>query len=179
MSCAPGELDDLTAADLSGATAITASALLDMLTAVQLQRLGAACTGTGAMLLFTGTVTGGVHLEPADRLDAPLRLAFNGHQRRAGLLGPGAAAHARDTLTSVGYRVTTRHAPWRLGPANLDLSRTWLEGWVAAAVDERPALRPAAARYLRRRAEQLDRGELRVVVDNVDLFAAPDRTVPT
>ena len=174
---AAGELDDLTAEDLAGATVITASAVLDMLTAAQVERLCAVIAATGAALLITLTVTGEVELGPGDPLDAPLRRAFNDHQRRAGLLGPDAAALAARSLASRHYRVTTRHTPWHLGPADSDLTRAWLEGWVSAAVDERPALRAAAAGYLRRRTPHLDSGGLSVTVGHRDLFAAPDRSV--
>ena len=65
----PGELDDLTAEDLAGATAITASALLDMLTAPQVDRLCTVAAATGAVLLLTTTVTGDIRLHPTDPLD--------------------------------------------------------------------------------------------------------------
>jgi hypothetical protein len=178
MTTIRGELDDLTAADLAGATVVTASAVLDMLTAAQVERLCAVCTATGAVLLITTTVTGEVGLSPADPLDGPLRRAFNAHQRRAGLLGPDAAARASTTLTSRHYRVTTRHAPWHLGPADSALTRAWLDGWVSAAVAQRPMLRQAAAGYLRRRGALLDHGELWVTVDHLDLFAEPDGRWP-
>src|SRR6185312_14325698 len=125
-------------AELAGATVVTASALLDMLTAAQVERLSTVCAATGATLLLTTTVTGVVALSPVDDLDGALCGAFNEHQRRAGRLGPDAADAAAAALTSAGYRVTTRRAPWRLGPADADLIRAWLRGWVEAAVNQRP-----------------------------------------
>ena len=177
VTSVPGELDDLTGAELAGATVVTASALLDMLTTAQVERLSTVCAATGAALLLTTTVTGGVTLSPVDDLDGALGGAFNEHQRRSGRLGPEAGAVAAAALTSAAYRVTTRRAPWRLGPADAELTRAWLQGWVDAAVDQQPALRPDAAGYLSRRAGQLDNAELRVLVDHVDLFAVPARAV--
>lgn len=173
----PGELDHLTAQGLAGATVITASALLDMLTALQVDRLCTVAAATGAVLLLSTTVAGDVHLHPTDPLDEAVRRAFNDHQRRAGLLGPDAASHASTALASRGYRLTRRHAPWRLGSADPDLMRAWLEGWVTAAVVQLPELRTAAAGYLGRRTAQLDDGELLVTVDHIDLYAQRDRAV--
>ena len=52
-------------------------------------------------------------------------------------------------------------------------SSEWLEGWVAAAVEERPALEEWADEYLQTRRAQLADGTLRVVVHHQDLLAWP------
>ena len=59
---------------------VTASALLDMLTAAEVERVVAACAGRPTLL--TLSVTGRVQLDPADPLDAALAAAFDAHQRR-------------------------------------------------------------------------------------------------
>ena len=61
---------------------ITASALLDMLTADELDRFVTACAGAGCPALVTLSVIGRVELTPADPLDASVADAFNAHQRR-------------------------------------------------------------------------------------------------
>ena len=65
-----------------GASLITASALLDMMTADELQRLVASCARAGCPVLITLSVTGRVDLTPADPLDHAIADAFNAHQRR-------------------------------------------------------------------------------------------------
>ena len=74
------DITRLTAADLAGADLVTASALLDMLTADEVERMVAACAGIPTLL--TLSVTGRVELTPADPLDAEISAAFNAHQRR-------------------------------------------------------------------------------------------------
>src|ERR671923_885656 len=92
--------------DLAGASLITASALLDLLTADELARMLRACLGRPMLLALT--VVGRVTLSPADPLDAPIGAAFNAHQRRGGLLGPDAVVAAVDELRGTGAEVLAR-----------------------------------------------------------------------
>ena len=119
--------------ELAGASVVTASALLDMLTADELARMLGACAGLP--MLIAMTVTGGVTLTPADPLDARLAAAFNAHQRRDGRLGPDAVAAAAEQL---GGEVLVRPSPWRLDAAHGELMTEWLGGWIAAACEQDP-----------------------------------------
>jgi hypothetical protein len=64
------DITRLGAGDLAGADLITCSALLDMLTAAEVERVAAACAGVGCPTLLTLSVVGRVGLDPADPLDA-------------------------------------------------------------------------------------------------------------
>ncbi len=171
-----GDVTRLGPADLEGASLVTASALLDLLTQDELERLIAACAATAAPLLVTLSVTGRVGLAPADPLDATVRDAFNDHQRRTTprgeLLGPDAARVAVGLLHDLRYLVRVRPSPWRLH-ADPALTRAWLTGWVAAAVEQEPTLADEAERYLGRRLRQLDAGDLWATVQHLDLLASP------
>lgn len=144
----------LTAADLAGTDLVTCSALLDLLTAEEVDSLVAVCAEARVSALFTLSVTGEVRFTPADPLDAAFQDAFNAHQRRVTggrrLLGPDAPGHAAAAFEKAGARVLTRPSPWRLGPALSDLTTQWLRGWATAAHEQRPDL-PVDA-YLTRRA---------------------------
>jgi SAM-dependent methyltransferase len=168
------DITRLAAADLAGASLVTASALLDLLTADEVDRLAAACTGAGCPALLTLSVLGRVTLSPADPLDGEITAAFNAHQRRsvAGrrLLGPDAPEAAAEIFARRGATVVAASAPWRLGPDRAGLTAEWLRGWVGAACAQRPELAAPAADYLRRRLSAADAGELHVVVGHTDLF---------
>jgi hypothetical protein len=163
--------------DLGGASAIVASALLDMLTAGELRAVLAACTAAGCPVLLALTVAGRVALAPADPLDAPIATAFDAHQRRttaAGrLLGPDAVAAAVAELRGTGAEVLVRPSPWRLGAADAGLIAEWLDGWVAAACEQEPALTAEAGAYRDRRLAQAAAGKLAVTVDHSDLLVLP------
>ncbi|MGW0770195.1 trans-aconitate methyltransferase [Streptomyces sp. NPDC002676] len=166
-----GELGRLTAQVLTGASLVTASALLDVLTREEVVTLADACAGAGCPALLTLSVAGRVELTPSDPLDAEIAEAFNAHQRRTGLLGPDAVAVAGEAFAERGATVRVHPSPWRLGPGQFALTAQWLRGWVGAAVEQRPALAEPAERYLRERLAACEAGELRVVVHHSDLLA--------
>jgi hypothetical protein len=159
--------------DLAGATLITASALLDMLTEDELDGLVAACAGAGCPALLTLTVVGQVELDPADPLDARVAGAFNDHQRRGGRLGPDAAEAAGERFGRLGAQVITRPSPWRLDSRHKDLAAEWFSGWVGAACEQQPELTAETETYTRARLGQARAGELTVTVGHEDLLALP------
>jgi hypothetical protein len=154
--------------DLAGARAVTASALLDLLTREELDRMLAACAGLPMLLALS--VTGRVGLTPAEPLDARVEAAFNEHQRRGGRLGPDAVGAVLDAVDA---EVLARPSPWRLGAGDAGLIAEWLEGWVGAACEQEPALAAEAAGYRERRLAQAAAGELAVAVDHADLLVLP------
>ncbi|MFJ6658161.1 SAM-dependent methyltransferase [Streptomyces sp. NPDC091377] len=177
-----GDLARLTPASLTGtspASLVTASALLDVLRAEEIDTLAAACVSAGCPTLLTLSVAGRVDLTPEDPLDGVLTEAFNAHQRREGLLGPDAVTAAATAFSTRGAEVHLRPAPWRLGPAQAPLLTAWLRGWVTAAVEQSPSLGPRAARYLSARLEALDAAALDITVHHTDLLALPPTNGPT
>jgi hypothetical protein len=157
--------------DLAGASLITASALLDLLTADELTRMLGGCRPHPMLLALT--VVGRVALSPPDPLDARIGAAFNAHQRRGRRLGPDAVAFATAQLRATGAEVLVRPSPWRLGAAHAELIAEWLDGWVGAACEQEPALAAAAGAYADRRLAQAAAGELAVTVDHADLLVLP------
>ncbi|MFD5945227.1 methyltransferase domain-containing protein [Streptomyces collinus] len=166
-----GDIARLTPDALQGASLVTASALLDVLTREEIDTFAAACAGAGCPALLTLSVAGRVELTPSHPLDAELAQAFNDHQRRDGLLGPDAVTAAAEAFSEHGATVRLHPSPWRLGPEQAALTEQWLRGWIGAAVEERPELRAEADVYLTKRLAALAAGELRVTVHHVDLLA--------
>lgn len=166
-----GDVARLTPDALAGASLVTASALLDVLTAEEIDTLAAACTGAGCPALLTLSVAGRVELTPQDPLDEEITEAFNAHQRRGGLLGPDAVTAACEAFAERGATVHVQPSPWRLGPDEAELTAQWLRGWVGAAVEERPELAAPAEKYLAARLAACAAGELRVTVHHSDLLA--------
>jgi len=157
--------------ELAGADVIVASALLDILTADELHAMLAACAGRPMLLALT--VLGRVSLTPTEPLDRRVEAAFNDHQRRAGLLGPDATAATVSALRGESAAIVMQPSPWRLAAAHADLVAEWLDGWVAAACEQVPALAAEAGGYRERRLAQLAAGELAVTVDHADLLVLP------
>ncbi|WP_326574678.1 methyltransferase domain-containing protein [Streptomyces sp. NBC_00487] len=168
-----GDIGRLTADDLAGASLVTASALLDVLTREEIEALAAACAGAGVPALLTLSVVGRVDLVPAHPLDAELAEAFNAHQRASDLLGPDAITMACEAFAQQGATVRVHPSPWQLDARHTALTEEWLRGWVGAACEQRPDLAERADAYLRDRLRACAAGELRVVVHHSDLLALP------
>jgi methyltransferase family protein len=161
--------------DLAGATLVTSSALLDLLSSAELTRVIRACARCASLLALS--VTGRVRLLPADPLDARIAAAFNAHQRRptprGRLLGPDAVDAAAEGFRRLGAEVAVSPSPWRLGVADVGLAVEWLAGWIDAACEQQPELIRDAELYRRRRVRQAEAGELAVTVGHADLLVLP------
>jgi SAM-dependent methyltransferase len=171
------DISRLDSRDLAGATLITASALLDMLTPDEVAGLASVCVATGCPALLTLSVVGRVELTPADPLDGRVAAAFNAHQRRrtdrGRLLGPDAPAMGIGEFGRLGAQVLERPSAWKLGAAQADLAVAWFDGWVGAACDQEPELAGETDGYTRRRLAQAMAGQLAVTVDHIDLLVLP------
>lgn len=171
------EIGTLSAADLGGADLVTASALIDVLTLDEVDAMAAACAVAGVPALIMLSVVGRVELAPADPFDDEVAAAFNAHQRRAvggrRLLGPDAVTALTDAFARHGVSTTLRPSPWRLGADERDLLATWFQEWLAAAIEQVPALGKPATGYARRRLAEITEGRLTATVQHVDLLAVP------
>jgi SAM-dependent methyltransferase len=171
------EIERLAPDDLADATLITASALLDTLTAEELAALVTVCASARCPMLLTLSVVGRVDLMPPDPLDRRVAVAFDAHQRRTTergrLLGPDAVARAVEELGRLGTEVFVRPSPWRLGASQADLAAEWFIGWVDAAREQQAKLTPQTDGYRRRRLAQAAAGRLAVRVEHADVLALP------
>jgi hypothetical protein len=163
--------------DLAGATLITASALLDMLTGDELAGLISGCAAAACPILIALSVVGRVDLAPADPLDRRVATAFNAHQRRhterGRLLGADAVAVAIERFRGLGAEVLVRPSPWQLGVPQAGLAEVWFTGWVHAACEQEPELAAEAEVYARRRLTQAGAGQLAITVDHADVLVLP------
>jgi hypothetical protein len=171
------DITQLRADDLAGATLITASALLDLLTEDELPGLVAICAAAGCAVMLTLSVTGRVVLTPPDPLDQRVAAAFDAHQRRVTqrgrLLGPDAAPAAAEAFGRLGAQVLVRPSPWRLAASHAGLAAEWFTGWLAAAREQQTDLAAVTEDYARRRLAQAAAGQLAVTVDHMDLLVLP------
>ena len=163
--------------DLADASLVTASALLDLLTRDELDRLIDVCTKAGCPVFLSLSVVGRVDLVPADPLDSRVAAAFDAHQRRmterGRLLGPDAVAAAVEGFRQRGAEVLVRPTPWRLGAAEADLAAEWFTGWIGAACEQSVELASETGSYARRRLAEARAGELAVTVGHADLLVLP------
>jgi len=163
--------------ECEGAALITTSALLDLLTADELDRIVGSCVGARCPALLTLSVTGRVELWPPHPLDAAVSAAFNAHQQRTvggrRLLGPQAADAVVDAFGEAGHEVLLRATPWRLDTGTRELTTAWFTGWLTAACEQDPALLTQTRDYAQQRLGDAEAGRLRVLVHHRDVLAWP------
>lgn len=158
---------------------VTASALLDLVSASWLQRLVAQAVGARVAMLFTLSVDGRHDWTPSDRLDATVGQLFGAHQRRDKGFGPALGAHAvpalRRALQGSGYRVFTAPSHWQIdgrdGEQAARLQAALVQGMANAAAEQDPAQAAAVAAWQQRRHAVC--ATARVCVGHVDVLALP------
>jgi hypothetical protein len=171
LSCAP------LASAFRGASLVTASALLDLVSAAWLQDLAAACASAGAVALLALDYDGRRECVPVDEGDAPALAAFHQHQQRDKGFGLALGARATDVAAEAfaarGFSVLRAPSDWTLGPGEERLQAALLHGWAEAAIEARPAGRATVEAWLVRREAHLGSGASRLRVGHQDLLAVP------
>jgi len=158
---------------------VTASALLDLVSADWLQRLVAAGASARVALLFALSADDRRRWMPRDRHDATVSALFGAHQRRDKGFGPAlgarGASELRRALRAAGWRVHTARSDWlldgRTDPRARALQRAMVDGIATAACEQEPAAAATVRAWQARRHAWTANGSLRV--GHIDLLALP------
>lgn len=162
---------------VAGAGLVTASALLDLVSAPWLESLADACRQGSARVLFALSYDGRMTLEPGDPDDAFALDCFNRHQRgiktfgRA--LGPDAVDAAPEAFAARGYSVASQPSDWRLTSRERRLQAEVLTGWAGAAAQMAPGERERLERWHARRRADIEAGRTTLVVGHRDFAGRP------
>lgn len=189
----PQQLDlasDLQQLSMARTDLVTASALLDLVSAPWLQTLVNQARAADAAMLFALSVDGRIDWAPVDPLDAAVHQLFAAHQRRdkgfGPALGEAAVPLAARLLRDAGYVVTQSASDWvidgRRAPPSGDRAMlvAMVDGLGAAALEQWRESDPGAAAacteqdlidWRARRHASLP--STRLCVGHVDLFAVP------
>lgn len=166
---------------LTPGTLVTASALLDLVSADWLAGLLRACAKAGSPLLLALTYDGRMDFTPAHPLDGTLIALFNAHQRRdKGLgpaLGPQAPAYLANLAAKLGFEMEVGASDWVLGSGDTALAEALIQGWATAAMEQadqaggtsggypgRPHARVERSGQGRRTATRLDAARLMTMI---------------
>jgi len=168
---------DLEAALDGPVNLVTASALLDLVSAAWLDRLVTEVAARRLPFYAALNYDGRVTFDPADPLDAAVIAAVNEHQRTdkgfGPALGPRAAEAAIARFQAANYAVVHGRSDWHLLPRDRDIQRDMLAGWAGAAREIGAVSLAEAAGWLTRRRDLLAAGRSTITVGHVDIFACP------
>jgi len=162
----------------AGRDLVTASALLDLVSAEFLTWLAGRCRENGGVALFTLTYTGRSISTPAEPEDDEMCVLLNRHQQQSDkgfgpMAGPDAVACAERVFAAAGYRVRREPSDWQIAPEARELQRLLIEGWADAAREMAPRDSARIDDWLARRLAHVDAGRSRIVVSHEDLLAVP------
>lgn len=163
---------------------VSASALLDLVSAEWIAQLVDACAAGRSPAWLTLCVDGRIELEPPEPLDERVRAAFDRDQRRDkgfGLaLGPDAAAHARAAFAAAGFTVATETSDWVLGrDVDAEHAAALVDDYARIARTLEPEARAAIEAWRRRRADEIAARALTLRVGHLDLLAVPGAAART
>ena len=171
---------DLEAA-LDGPTdLVTASALLDLVSAEWLERLVVETAARRLPVYAALTYDGRTELDPADPLDTAIVTAVNRHQRRdkgfGPALGPTAAASAIAHFETAGHTVVKGQSDWVFATQDREIQNEVIAGWATAAREIGDLPLSEVVGWLTRRRDFVAAGRSRMRVGHVDFFARPTGT---
>lgn len=160
---------------------VTASALLDLVSAAWLDDLLARACAAKSALLFALTVDGRAEWTPEIAGDDWVARCFEAHQRRdkgfGAALGADAVAVAAARLAAWGCGVHRSRSDWRIdggdGQDALAMLRAMISGSAEAALEQAPAAGAAIGEWQAQRMAAIARTRLRV--GHIDLLAVPRR----
>jgi hypothetical protein len=169
-----GALDD--AEIFAGRDLVTASALLDLVSARWLDTLAARCRASGAAVLLALTYNGEARCSPVEPEDDIIRDLMNRHQKTdKGLGGPAAGPDSVDcaerSFAAAGYQVRRDASNWILSAGQRELQRELIEGWARAAAEMAPEREPMVRAWLARRLAHFEAGRSQITVGHEDLAA--------
>ncbi len=165
--------------DLRPGECVTASALLDLVSARWLDTLIDACVAGSHPLLWALSYDGRVEWAPHDRLDAFVHARFDQHQRGdkgfGPALGPAAASHALERLSPRATTLLSRRSDWVLGPRDREIQQSLVNDWQRAASEVAPEHREDIDEWARRRHAFIEAGSSHLTVGHLDLAAGFSR----
>lgn len=162
---------DFTRTDL-----LTASALLDLVSAEWLQTLLLRACDAGSALLFALSVDGRTAWHPADAQDATVHALFSQHQQGDKGFGPALGTHAVNEacrqLAAAGYAVRQAASDWHIdGAQDAAMYTAMVEGMAHAACAQAPQRGSLVQAWKARRLAGMAHG--RLVVGHAELMALP------
>jgi SAM-dependent methyltransferase len=172
----------LDAGMFGGAAVVSASALLDLVSAAWLAGLLQRCCAGNAIVLFALSYDGRIELEPREPDDEVIRSLVNRHQTTdkgfGPALGPEAVTFVCTRLEALRYQVVAARSDWVLDRTHACLQKSLLRGWARAATEIAPAEQGRCERWLNTRLGYLDRGQSAVRVGHQDVIGWPATRAP-
>jgi hypothetical protein len=151
---------------------ITASALIDLVSARWIEELAALVRQIGCGLYMVLTYDGSIEWQPVHPLDPMVRDGVNRHQRTDKGFGPALGPGAAPCLAGLLPGAEFARSDWQLGPDDRHLQQELLDGYADAAgslLDEAEAI----AAWHEQRLAHIRAGRSSLTIGHLDLLHLP------
>jgi hypothetical protein len=159
---------------------VTASALLDLVSAEWLDRLVVETAARRLPVYAALTYDGRAVVTPDCSFDGDLLTSFDRHQRTdkgfGPALGPTAAARAVERFEALEYSVLQGRSDWVFGPHDRAIQEAVFAGWAEVGTLTGRRTADEIAGWLAHRRAHLAAGRSNLRVGHVDIFAWPMAT---
>ena len=167
---------DLADLDFRGTLLVTASALLDLVSASWLQTLLHKAQAERCAMWFALNVDGRTAWDPPDPDDECVHGLFGHHQRRdkgfGAALGPQAVAFVMQQIAGAGYESLQVRTDWLIDGAKAgEMQLAMIGGMATAALEQDPGSDEVVRSWQARRCAALGGSQLQV--GHVDILATP------
>jgi hypothetical protein len=152
---------------------ITASALIDLVSAAWLEELAALVRRTDCGLYVVLTFDGRIDWEPSHPLDPAVRDLVNQHQRTDKGFGPALGPDAAPALAKLLPGAELAPSDWRLGIGDGPLQQELLEGYAAAATFMASEQEGTILAWRAERAAHIRSGLSQLTIGHLDLLRLP------
>jgi hypothetical protein len=156
---------------------VTASALLDLVSAEWLDRLIVETAARRLPVYAALTYDGRATTQPGSVFDGEVLAGFNAHQRTdkgfGPALGPTAPARAVERFEHFGYSVVQGHSDWVFGPDDRAVQEVLFAGWADIAALTTRLSPDDINGWLAERRACLAAGRSSLRIGHVDIFARP------
>lgn len=166
----PGLIGELrTEPEYAGPLVMTASAVLDVLTQVDVDAIVEALVQHSGCGLFLLSINGDWRIDPTDSDDDYIKQTFADHQQRDERLGADGARTLIEAARRAGLATQSHVTTWHMAaPEDGQMIERFLRERVAAVIDHQPQQQDLATAWLQRRMGQLSQG-LTIEVDHLDV----------
>lgn len=156
---------------------VSASALLDLVSASWLRSLAEICACKRAVVMFALNYDGRMECSPRDPDDDWVLSLVNRHQRGdkgfGPALGPDATRFACDAFTALDYHWRIVASDWLIEPHEQELQRELIAGWLRASREISPSDASRIEQWGAGRNAHLSTGTSRIRVGHQDFIAWP------
>ncbi|WP_153067190.1 class I SAM-dependent methyltransferase [Steroidobacter cummioxidans] len=168
---------DLSSLPISQCQLVTASALLDLVSADWLASLASRCAALSVPVLFSLSYDGRVQCLPDDPDDEWVIGLVNRHQRGdkgfGPALGPDATRYACEVFAALGFQTRIAPSDWLIESEERAFQRELIAGWSGAAREMAPSEAARIERWSGRRDADIASGSSRIRVGHQDFMAWP------